>query len=181
MHKTQVIEVIKREREYQDKTWPRTDPVVQHMYTFAASHLLLLKGYIEKARKEWEVAVEPLPILRQLAKLAAMVVRAFQEHQSTKGQDPYKLIERRIPALEPISEEEGQYEAPHLIALEKLINEAYFSWQPGYESRWLSHFALIGAAAFRALEQIDDLGKNLLIVGLRDQVQPPASSETASA
>jgi len=169
MNKIHIIEVIKREREYQDTKRPRTDPFVQHKYSFASSHLLLLKQYIEKARKEWEVAKEPLPVLRQIGKLAAMVVRALQEQESTKGQDPYKLIERRANLLEMIDQAEAIYSAPHLLYLDKLISEAYSTWQSGYENRWVSHLALIGAAAFRALEQIDDLGKNLLIVGLREE------------
>jgi hypothetical protein len=167
MNRNHVIEVIKKEREYQNTTWPRTDAEVIEMYSYAAPHLLLLKQYMNKIRAAWEVSREENPVIKQIAKLATIAVRSLQEHRLTKDQDVFKAIERRSIQLDPIAEGEAIFSAPHIICLDNLIEEAYSTWQSGYESRAMSTLPNIAAVAFRALEQIERGALNLLATGLR--------------
>lgn len=79
MKREDVFEVIDKEREYQDTTWPR-DARRRRMYAFAAPHILLLEGYVQKLRDGWvSSGMDETARLRVIAKIATMAVRALEE------------------------------------------------------------------------------------------------------
>lgn len=169
MQRIEVIEVIKRERAYQSENWPRTDPEVVHMYSFAAPHLLLLKQYVVKVKSAWESGKAENPVVKQLAKLATIAVRAMEEHKTTKGSDPYVVINRKLanPDWSVVGAGEAQFSAPHIILLDKMVNLAYTEWDSGYESNAIRRVSTIAAIAILALEQIERGAIDLLTEGLR--------------
>ncbi len=86
----QVLELMAHERQYQDKTWPR-DAETRVMYGYLSPHLVLLDTYIQKAKAEWTANAGELKSLRQVAKIAAIALRALEE---TEGSE--ELIEKGL-------------------------------------------------------------------------------------
>ncbi len=78
MNRAEVFAVIDKERVYQDTLWPRDEDAAK-MYTYLAPHLLLLEEYVAKARTAWVTNGPEAPALKQIAKLAAIAVRALEE------------------------------------------------------------------------------------------------------
>lgn len=61
----QVFELIKTEREFQEDL-------------DVTSHLVLLDLYLTKAKEAWNVKGDNIPALQQVAKIAAIAVRALE-------------------------------------------------------------------------------------------------------
>jgi len=83
MNRAEVFAVIDKERVYQDTVWPR-DAETAQMYTYLAPHLVLLEEYILKARTAWVTNGPEAPALKQIAKLAAIAIRALEETAGAK-------------------------------------------------------------------------------------------------
>ena len=86
----QVVELMAKERQYQDKTWPR-DARRRVMYGFLAPHLVLLRAYLGKAEAAWTSSKGNLAGLQQVGKIAAIALRALEE---TEGSE--ELIEKGL-------------------------------------------------------------------------------------
>lgn len=83
MTRGQVFDIINKEREYQDKTYnPQqvlTSGVTREQRDLdVTSHLVLLDQYVFKAKEAWLVKGDNRPALKQIAKLAAIAVRALE-------------------------------------------------------------------------------------------------------
>lgn len=74
MERKSVYALIDNEREYQERTWPSNDG---HAHSEHA--ILLLEGYVTKAREAWLTSKSELPVLQQLAKVAAIAVRGLEK------------------------------------------------------------------------------------------------------
>jgi hypothetical protein len=79
MNRQDVFEVINRERDFQDSLWPRDDHEAIGQYQWAAPHMLLLEEYVEGLRTKWKNSREELDCVREIAKIAAIAVRALEE------------------------------------------------------------------------------------------------------
>lgn len=86
MTRKDVFEVIDRERDYQDSTYSPDEqlsggagPTRRERDRDVTSHLVLLDLYIEKAKNDWNVKGDNRPALKQIAKIAAIAVRALEE------------------------------------------------------------------------------------------------------
>ena len=89
MTRQQTIEVILRERDYQDKKWPHDKPprcpggsrLLDDQYRLSAPHILLAEEYIKKARERWTKSGDygGGEALKTLAKAAAILLRALEE------------------------------------------------------------------------------------------------------
>lgn len=85
MKREEVFEVINRERNYQDSLWP---PHEGHQHS---EHCLVsLQAYLRKAEDNWIASAGELTTVQQLAKMAAIIVRALEsipeaEELLTKG------------------------------------------------------------------------------------------------
>jgi hypothetical protein len=83
MTTTEVFEIIKRERQFQDINY-NSEEKLSSGQTRAVrdldvtSHLVLLDLYITKAKEAWNVKGDNLPALQQIAKIGAIVVRAME-------------------------------------------------------------------------------------------------------
>lgn len=83
LNRDQVLEIVNTERSYQDLTY---NP--QQVLTSGAtreqrdldvtSHLVLLDVYVEKAKEAWLAKGDNRPALKQIAKIAAIAVRALE-------------------------------------------------------------------------------------------------------
>lgn len=79
LSRAQVFEVIEKERQYQDATWP---PHEGHAHSEHC--LVLVDGYIKKAQAAWLTSQDETPVVQQLAKLAAIVVRALEKIEGSE-------------------------------------------------------------------------------------------------
>jgi len=83
MTREEVYKIIDDERAYQDKTYTPTK-VLQSGQTRqqrdldVTAHLVLLDQYIEKAKVAWVTPGTNTPALQQIAKVAAIAVRALE-------------------------------------------------------------------------------------------------------
>lgn len=83
MTREQVYQIINTERDYQDKTY-EPEKVLQSGQTRqqrdldVTAHLVLLDAYIEKAKAAWVTPGTNSPALKQIAKIAAIAVRALE-------------------------------------------------------------------------------------------------------
>lgn len=83
MNRTQAYQVIDDERTYQDKAYD-PDELLTSGSTRAqrdndvTSHLVLLDLYLQKAKEAWNVKGDNRPALKQIAKVAAIAVRAME-------------------------------------------------------------------------------------------------------
>ena len=83
MNRQQVYGLIDQERNYQDVNY-NPDAVLTSGATRrqrdldVTSHLVLLDLYVTKAKEAWNVKGDNRPALKQIAKLAAIAVRALE-------------------------------------------------------------------------------------------------------
>lgn len=68
-----IFEVINQERNYQDSLWPPHDGQKNTEHT-----LVTLQVYLRKAEDAWITARTETPVWQQLAKIAAVIVRALE-------------------------------------------------------------------------------------------------------
>lgn len=79
----QAIALINTEREYQDTTYS-PDQLKDSGLTRAqrdldvTPHLVLLSGYVRKAEEAWITPGSNVPALQQIAKIAAIAIRALE-------------------------------------------------------------------------------------------------------
>lgn len=73
LSREQVFDVINKERAYQESTWPSHDG-----HKNSEHSLLLLDGYVQKAKAAWLTSKNETSIVQQLAKIAAITVRALE-------------------------------------------------------------------------------------------------------
>jgi hypothetical protein len=83
MTREQVYKIIDDERAYQDKTYEPSKVLSsgqtrEQRDLDVTAHLVLLDGYIEKAKAAWIVPGSNQPALQQIAKVAAIAVRALE-------------------------------------------------------------------------------------------------------
>jgi hypothetical protein len=83
MKREQIYQIIDIEREYQDKNY-EPEAVLTSGSTRrqrdldVTSHLVLLDLYVNKAKVDWNVKGDNRPALKQIAKIAAIAVRALE-------------------------------------------------------------------------------------------------------
>jgi hypothetical protein len=83
MQRAAIYSLIDNERTYQDRTY-NPDEVLTSGSTRrqrdndVTSHLVLLDLYITKAKEDWNVKGDNRPALKQIAKIAAIAVRALE-------------------------------------------------------------------------------------------------------
>lgn len=73
LNRQQVFDVINTERESQDKVWP-----IHSGHNSSEHSLVLLDGYIRKAKDTWLTAADETPVVQQIAKIVAIAVRALE-------------------------------------------------------------------------------------------------------
>jgi hypothetical protein len=73
LNRTQIGKIIDTEREYQEKVWPSHDG-----HRYSEHCILLLEGYVAKARAEWLTSQDETAIVKQIAKIAAIAVRGLE-------------------------------------------------------------------------------------------------------
>lgn len=85
MNREQIYKVIDEERTYQDKSYNPEEvlsnglgPTRSQRDKDVSSHLVLLDLYINKAKVDWNVKGDNRPALKQIAKIAAIAVRALE-------------------------------------------------------------------------------------------------------
>ena len=83
MTRNQVFQLIATEREYQDQTYDPQEKLTSGATRAerdldVASHLVLLRLYLQKAEEAWNVKGDSVPSLKQVAKIAAIAVRALE-------------------------------------------------------------------------------------------------------
>ena len=86
----QVLELMAKERQYQDKTWPE-DERRRISYRRLAHHLILLDVYVQKAKLQWATNEGDFTALQQVGKVAAIALRALE---MTEGSE--KLLEEGL-------------------------------------------------------------------------------------
>jgi hypothetical protein len=86
LKRAEVFGIINREREYQDSMFPRDgedgNGVIRKVRDLSpAPGILMLEEYGAKARRAWvdDRDGDPIPSLRQVAKIAAIAVRILEE------------------------------------------------------------------------------------------------------
>jgi hypothetical protein len=79
MDRKDIFEVINRERDYEDGLWPRDDHEAVGQYKWVAPHMLLLEEYVGGMRTKWKNSRDELDCVREIAKIAAIAVRALEE------------------------------------------------------------------------------------------------------
>lgn len=82
MNRSDVFEVINRERNYQDNIWPPHDG-----HKNSEHCLVSLQAYLRKAEDAWIVGKDGVTTWQQLAKIAAIITRALET------QDEVNLLE----------------------------------------------------------------------------------------
>jgi|SRR5688572_306036 len=85
MTREQIFGIIEKEREYQDRNYSPDEalsggvgPTRRERDRDVTSHLVLLDLYIQKAKEDWNVKGDNRPALKQIAKIAAIAVRAME-------------------------------------------------------------------------------------------------------
>lgn len=79
----QVFDIIETERSYQDANY-NADEKLSSGSTRAqrdidvTAHLVLLDQYVQKAKEAWLVKGDNVPSLQQIAKVAAIAIRAIE-------------------------------------------------------------------------------------------------------
>lgn len=71
--RSQVFDVINTEREYQEALWPTHDGHLNSEHS-----LMVLDGYIAKAKAAWLNSKDETPVVQQIAKIAAIATRALE-------------------------------------------------------------------------------------------------------
>lgn len=91
LDRIEIYKVIDKEREFQDKTYSPDEklsggigPTRRQRDEDVTSHLVLLDIYVDKAKEAWNVKGDNRPALQQIAKIAAIAVRALER---AKGSD----------------------------------------------------------------------------------------------
>lgn len=91
LNQDQVFSIISKEREYQDKAYNPTEKLSRGLGPTRAdrdkdvtAHLVLLDLYLAKAKEAWNVKGDNVPALQQLAKLAAIAVRALERSAASE-------------------------------------------------------------------------------------------------
>lgn len=83
MLRQHVYELIDRERDYQDKYYPK-DQVLSSGLTRemrdkdVSTHLVMSDIYLARAKQVWMLSGDGVTVLQELVKLAAIVVRALE-------------------------------------------------------------------------------------------------------
>lgn len=92
MTREQIFQVIETERLYQDQTYSPDaaltgglGPTRRQRDEDVTSHLVLLDLYVEKAKNDWNVRGDNRPALRQIAKIAAIAVRALERARGAEA------------------------------------------------------------------------------------------------
>lgn len=83
MTRQQVFDIINTERSYQDSTYNPNETLSSGQTRATrdldvTAHLTLLDQYIEKAKTAWLAKGDNRPALKQIAKIAAIAVRAIE-------------------------------------------------------------------------------------------------------
>ena len=85
MKRSDIYQVIDKEREYQDGFYKPDEKLSNGLGPTRAErdrdvtpHLVLLDLYINKAKEDWNVKGDNRPALKQIAKIAAIAVRALE-------------------------------------------------------------------------------------------------------
>ena len=176
MTREDVFKMIAKEREYQDKNWPRDDNPLVKQYVYAAPHIYLLKAYAAKTKELWVKSVDETDVLRNLGKMATIAYRAIMEIKGTTGtwyttvgaKDLIETERRYQDMKHPRTKDNaGQYafSAPHALLVDRYIVLAEEAWSAGNRDMVLHRIVQIAAILVRALEEIE--GPNLLSIGLR--------------
>ncbi len=86
MQRQDVYRVIDRERAYQDATYSPNEilsgglgPTRGQRDADVTAHLVMLDIYLSKAKEAWNVKGDNRPALKQIAKIAAIAVRALEQ------------------------------------------------------------------------------------------------------
>jgi hypothetical protein len=178
LSREQAFEVIRREREYQDRVWPRDGHPLVEQYRYAAPHLLMLEDYYEEARGKWRRSVDETDVLRAIAKMAAIAFRALTEiafeDGSRLGEEPVKALinaarDRQDTEHPRTKDNAGQYRfsAPHVYLLGIYLGIiGKERWYKGNRGRTVDGLVEAAAICIRAMEEIE--GPDLLFIGLRD-------------
>lgn len=79
----QAVDVVAKERVYQDNTYNANEVLSSGVTRLqrdldVTSHLVLLDQYIEKAKIAWLTKGDNRPSLKQIAKIAAIAIRALE-------------------------------------------------------------------------------------------------------
>lgn len=77
-----IFEILE-ERRAQGRWW-RTGRAVEEQYKFAAPHILVLEGQLEKLRANWYGATDESSLRERFVKVAAIALRALEEISVTK-------------------------------------------------------------------------------------------------
>jgi hypothetical protein len=188
LSREQAFEVIRKEREYQDRVWPRDNHPLVEQYRYTAPHLLMLEDYYSEARGKWRKSIDETEVLRAIAKMATIAFRALTEVVLSRGPVTYN----RPNAEERLSEEEarrliseardrqdrehprtkdnaGQYRftAPHVYLLGRYLGRIGDGrWYTGNRQGVFDGLVEVAAICVRAMEEIE--GPDLLFIGLRD-------------
>ena len=187
LSREQAFEVIKREREYQDRVWPRDGHPLVKQYDYTAPHLLMLEEYYAKARALWQKSVDEVDVLRTIGKMATIAFRALTEvvqevqeaqgpcllldgrYQEKKARDLINAARDRQDREHPRTKDNaGQYRftAPHVYLLGQYLALVGQRWYSGNREKVVGSLVEIAAICVRALEEVE--GPDLLFVGLRD-------------
>jgi hypothetical protein len=83
MNREQIFNLINDERAYQDRSYNPEETLTsgatrRQRDLDVTSHLILLDLYINKAKVDWNVKCDNRPALKQIAKIAAIAVRALE-------------------------------------------------------------------------------------------------------
>lgn len=78
--RAQVFEILEKERQYQDSLWPPHDGQKNTEHT-----LTTLQCYLRKAEDAWIVDKYETKTWQQLAKIAAVIVRALEVGNETEN------------------------------------------------------------------------------------------------
>ena len=176
LSREQAFEVIKREREYQDRVWPRDGHPLVKQYDYTTPHLLMLEDYYDEARRKWRKSVDEVDVLRTIGKMATIAYRALTEVVQANGSRglavPVALVnearDRQDREHPRTKDNAGQYKfaAPHVYLLGQYLGHLGNRWYRGDRDGVVNGLVEVTAICVRALEEIE--GPDLLFVGLRD-------------
>ena len=176
----QAFEVIEREREYQDRVWPRDGHPLVRQYDYAAPHLAMLEDYCDDARKLWRKSADETAALQAVGKMAAIAYRALTEivvaseggievKNTPLGVDGFinKARDRQDKEHPRTKDNAGQYKfvISHIYLLKQYLRRIGDRWYKGNQDKVIRSLAEVAAICVRAMEEVD--GPDLLKVGLR--------------